>query len=84
MSRSFASDDRLTLAHYALLGAAVCLSLWFAWTGFTASDDEYYALAGVGWLHEFPYVGNHIGTARAVVGIPHRADVAGPLRPRAA
>jgi hypothetical protein len=70
MSRSFASDDRLTLAHYALLGAAVCLSLWFAWTGFTASDDEYYALAGVGWLHEFPYVGNHIGTARAVVGIP--------------
>jgi len=49
---------------------AVSGSLWFAWTGFVASDDEYYALAGLGWLHDFPYVATYFGTVRAVVGIP--------------
>src|SRR6187549_3926774 len=58
------------VVRHVLLWAVVSACFWFAWTGFVASDDEYYALAGLGWLHDFPYVAQHFGTVRAVVGIP--------------
>jgi len=67
---SVAAKQSAGLVHYAVLWAAVSLSLWVAWTGFVASDDEYYAAAGVGWANHFPYVADYFATARTTVGIP--------------
>ena len=38
-----------------LVLAAVCVvSLWSAWIGFVASDDEYYVMSALGWREHFP------------------------------
>lgn len=58
------------LFHITALTLFVGVVLSFAWTGYISSDDGYYIQAGLGWVHEFPYVGNHIGTARSPVSIP--------------
>lgn len=55
---------------YIILAVVCAISTWAAWTGFSASDDEYYVAAGLGWLHQFPYVATHFGTIRASVAIP--------------
>jgi 4-amino-4-deoxy-L-arabinose transferase-like glycosyltransferase len=68
--RSGNSRFEPAVLHHILLLMTLSGSLWFAWTGFIASDDEYYAEAGMGWLHDFPYVATHFGTVRAAVGIP--------------
>lgn len=54
-----------------LVLVAVCVvSLWSAWIGFVASDDEYYVMSALGWREHFPYVAEHFGTIRASVAIP--------------
>jgi len=53
-----------------VVGAIGCAILWYSWTGFISSDDEYYAVAGVGWSRYFPYVARHFGEIRAAVVIP--------------
>jgi 4-amino-4-deoxy-L-arabinose transferase-like glycosyltransferase len=58
------------MAKHLLLWGIGSVVLWLAWTGFVASDDAYYVTAGQGWLNQFPYVGDHFGTARTVVTIP--------------
>lgn len=62
------------LASFALWIALLWLSaigvLWFAWTGFIASDDEYYVSGALGWLGDWPYVPQNFGTIRSVVTIP--------------
>lgn len=55
---------------YFIIVVVGALSLWFGWTGFVASDDEFYAAAGIGWLEQFPYVAQHFGSVRASIGIP--------------
>lgn len=63
-------SNRIAPLHHAILWSVLTAVLAFAWTGFAASDDEYYATAGLGWLHQFPYVAHHFGTVRAVIAIP--------------
>lgn len=58
------------LQPYLVLLLVAVLALKLAWTGFVSSDDAYYVQAGAGWLHHFPYVGEHFGTIRATVAIP--------------
>ncbi|MDA5193133.1 ArnT family glycosyltransferase [Govanella unica] len=60
--------------HMLILGLVAVLMLSFSWTGFTASDDSYYVMAGRGWLHDFPYVAEFFGTARELVNIPIAAS----------
>jgi 4-amino-4-deoxy-L-arabinose transferase-like glycosyltransferase len=55
---------------YFIIVVVGALSLRFGWTGFVASDDEFYAAAGIGWLEQFPYVAQHFGSVRASIGIP--------------
>src|SRR3990172_2955534 len=59
-----------SIAPYLAIAIICALSLQFAWTGFIASDDEYYVAAGIGWLEQFPYVAQHFGTVRASIAIP--------------
>lgn len=59
-----------SIAPYLAIALVCVLSLRFAWTGFVASDDEYYVAAGIGWLEQFPYVAQHFGTVRASIAIP--------------
>lgn len=59
-----------TLNYYVVLLTITVVTLYFSWVGFISSDDSYYVISGLGWLHEFPYVPNHVGTIRSGVGIP--------------
>jgi len=68
-------SERATVLHHALLIVAVIAVLSLAWTGFIASDDEDYAAAGLGWLHEFPYVAQGFASLRTVTVLPIAATV---------
>lgn len=59
-----------SIARYAVLTCVFAATLWFAWTGFTASDDGTYINTGRGWLTQFPFVPKDFGSARAYAGIP--------------
>ena len=56
--------------HYAVLCLAICGGLWFAWTGYVASDDAFYAVSGAGWAYQFPYVAHEFAGARTVIVAP--------------
>ena len=54
--------------HLIALSAVAGFSIWLAYIGFLASDDQSYSLAAIGWLHHFPYVGiNHWELRHTVV-----------------
>lgn len=42
-----------------LLSMAAVFMLTFAWVGYMASDDGFYAEAAEGWLNHFPFVGDN-------------------------
>ena len=44
--------------------------LAFSWTGYIASDDASYATAGLGWLNDFPYVGQDHWSLRHTLVVP--------------
>jgi len=58
------------IGHFGLVWLSVAACLWFAWTGYVASDDTFYAKAGAAWAYGFPYVAQDFAAARAVVAIP--------------
>lgn len=53
--------------------AAVLFALALGWVGFYGSDDLSYALGGMGWLNDFPYVGVDHWTLRHTIVIPMAA-----------
>lgn len=69
-SSRYSFSSLVGLGHVIILVLFACAMLSFGWTGFISSDDAYYVRSAEGWLHDFPYVGKHFGTARAPVGIP--------------
>ena len=58
------------LAAALLLLAMTILLLSFFHVGFQASDDINYVTAALGWLNQFPYVGNSHWTLRHTVNLP--------------
>lgn len=67
---SFPSQPSAGIVHHVILWLVLSFTLWFAWTGFIASDDSYYAIAGAGWANQFPYIAGDFPTARAVIALP--------------
>ena len=63
---SFANRLSLFLATFTVVLATVA----FAWVGFYGSDDLSYALGGLGWLNDFPYVGDSHWTLRHTLVAP--------------
>ncbi len=65
--------DSRNLLVLAALAAGTCV---FAWTGFLASDDGLYLGAAVGWLRDFPFVGDSHWAHRHAVVLPMAAAIA--------
>lgn len=65
-----ASKHLQSVSLYLTLVTVCFFILQVAWTGFIASDDAYYVIAGLGWVEQFPYIAQHFGTIRASVAIP--------------
>lgn len=56
--------------HYIVIIAVTLCCLWLAWTGYIASDDAYYAVAGAKWANQFPFVAQYFAEARFVIAAP--------------
>ena len=53
-----------------LLAAFTICIIAFGWVGYYGSDDMSYAGGAIGWLENFPYVGDSHWTLRHTVVIP--------------
>ena len=69
-NRNLAAPFLPGITHHALLWLVIGVCLWFAWTGYVASDDAFYATAGAAWAYQFPYVAPDFAAARFVIAIP--------------
>jgi len=65
-----ARGEATSAAHCAAIFLFAAALLQFGWIGYLASDDAIYASGGIGWLTEFPYVGDHHGNIREPMAIP--------------
>lgn len=65
-----AGSARADVLRLACILVVAALLLNFGWIGYLASDDAIYASGGIGWLTQFPYVGDHHGSVREPMTIP--------------
>ena len=65
-----AGSARADALRLSVILIAAALLLNFGWIGYLASDDAIYVSGGIGWLTQFPYVGDHHGNVREPMTMP--------------
>ena len=64
------TESKEWISHFFLILAVGVVMLSVGWVGYVGSDDHSYARGALGWLNQFPYMGDDHWTLRHTVVIP--------------